>query len=598
MVSRCLVTVLFIGICLSRAANGQIQTESITGRVVNSNNQPVVDARVIAYSVSGSPKAPNWRRMLETKTDEHGRYSIAISEGLSCDFWILPNDYTARMVSAGNDRSNLGDIQVESSHYLTGILRDENGVPAPKVWVGLWPQSDQRGGEVEDDFAIWRSTLSDAEGRFRIGPIDDGKYRIGFRKPDPNVFRAPYPSHQELVFVDRTMDINGANIQEPITIQASPCYSFSGRCLSQSNAMIEGRLLVVEGKLDGLEYSRIHAKSDSEGRFALKIPKNLNEAKLSLSRSGSETIFARIDNQVQFMNGSVDLPTRQQNYPGIEIIITDALPVVLRVVDDQGRPSSGVQVAVRYEDPAIQQQFGEIEKWLPLTTQRDTQGELLVSNLMPGAAAIIQVSADNCLTEQLSIDSESNRNKVRVVSLKRKRESPDVQKAKLLESLRKDEAEIANKGATPLTRLRMGTIYISLGDTQSAIFHLQAALELDPILVPALNNLAVLLARSEPTRVDEAIALIDRALLMEPNSPELHDSRGEILERAERFGDAIASLKRTLEIQPERIGSRTRLARILEKMGETAEAEEHRKKIRAFRKSSDLPSKKPQSQPM
>ncbi|MFN7732880.1 MAG: tetratricopeptide repeat protein, partial [Pirellula sp.] len=80
------------------------------------------------------------------------------------------------------------------------------------------------------------------------------------------------------------------------------------------------------------------------------------------------------------------------------------------------------------------------------------------------------------------------------------------------------------------------------GNFPRAIALLEQIVEIDPKNVEALNNLANLLAES-PDRVHEAIAVIDRAIDLGGEQPNLLDSKGCILMQAGRFDEAIPILK-------------------------------------------------------
>jgi len=91
-------------------------------------------------------------------------------------------------------------------------------------------------------------------------------------------------------------------------------------------------------------------------------------------------------------------------------------------------------------------------------------------------------------------------------------------------------------------RVFLADHWIVDGNFPKAIALLEQIVEIDPKNVEALNNLANLLAES-PDRVQEAIEVIDRAIDLGGDQPNLLDSKGCILMQAGRFAEAIPILQ-------------------------------------------------------
>jgi tetratricopeptide (TPR) repeat protein len=76
--------------------------------------------------------------------------------------------------------------------------------------------------------------------------------------------------------------------------------------------------------------------------------------------------------------------------------------------------------------------------------------------------------------------------------------------------------------------------------------HYRLALQKEPGMVAAANNLAWLEAATESSRLDDALELIDRALRQRPNQPNMLDTRATILFKLERWADAARDLEAIL----------------------------------------------------
>src|SRR5690606_30018889 len=95
----------------------------------------------------------------------------------------------------------------------------------------------------------------------------------------------------------------------------------------------------------------------------------------------------------------------------------------------------------------------------------------------------------------------------------------------------------------------------------------------DPESIPALNALGYTLA-DRTDRFDEALQLIDRARVADPDNPAIIDSYGWALYRLGRNRDALVALRRAVPLQKDaEIGAH--LAEVLWMTGEREEARKY-----------------------
>jgi tetratricopeptide (TPR) repeat protein len=111
--------------------------------------------------------------------------------------------------------------------------------------------------------------------------------------------------------------------------------------------------------------------------------------------------------------------------------------------------------------------------------------------------------------------------------------------------------EAVVSGSAPvMVHTLIGTKAAVEGDVELAKFHLNQALQQGQVTPVVLNNLAYILAFGPEHDYDAALLLIDQALTMDSNS-KIHDTRGQILARMERWPEAIASLETALRGLPD-----------------------------------------------
>lgn len=153
---------------------------------------------------------------------------------------------------------------------------------------------------------------------------------------------------------------------------------------------------------------------------------------------------------------------------------------------------------------------------------------------------------------------------------------------KLMEQLR---INLAEGRATSVTHMWIAEHYLSTNQFSKAIPHLEQAVRRDPEAARCWNNLAYCLADLEPDRLDEALKSVDQAIGLAPSIPDYHDTRGTILMKLKRPGDAIAAFERAIESLAKSKERKTwrpdyheRLAEAYSAAGDNAMADTHRQR--------------------
>lgn len=134
---------------------------------------------------------------------------------------------------------------------------------------------------------------------------------------------------------------------------------------------------------------------------------------------------------------------------------------------------------------------------------------------------------------------------------------------------------LALGSSTALVHLCIGTDAIMHDDFVEALKHLQLAYREDPNLVAAANNLAWAMANTDQPKLDEALALIDTVLEQNRGIAAVHDTRGQILIRLQRWSEAISELELALQGMPESQITRESLVLAYQQMGMEKMANEH-----------------------
>ena len=137
------------------------------------------------------------------------------------------------------------------------------------------------------------------------------------------------------------------------------------------------------------------------------------------------------------------------------------------------------------------------------------------------------------------------------------------------------EALLAGGYATPFVHFVLGCRAWKAGETDSALFHLERAYDLDEQLGPVANNLAWVLAHQEPPGLERALTIIDSVLECWPDVAQYRDTRGQILVKLERWEDALEDLERALPQMTRDRQLHEALAQIYGKLGQASLAKKH-----------------------
>jgi len=132
------------------------------------------------------------------------------------------------------------------------------------------------------------------------------------------------------------------------------------------------------------------------------------------------------------------------------------------------------------------------------------------------------------------------------------------------EMLRK---QIASGGASAITHIMLANEAIIDSKIDDALPHLEVAYKHNSKALNILNNLSLALALSSNPDVKRAEDLIDEAIKIAGESPEILDTKGQILTVAGKDIDAIRCYERAIDLTPNRIRTRERLAALYERVG-------------------------------
>jgi len=133
---------------------------------------------------------------LELQTDGQGQFEAA---GLKPDKYSVSMDApaTARVYYEPTtielkDRACVPVyVSYQSDGRISGRIVDASGRPASKVWVSAFPSKFTTKKEYPE--VSMQTKITDADGRYEIGPLPPGDYQVGVNVEWPARLESPYP---------------------------------------------------------------------------------------------------------------------------------------------------------------------------------------------------------------------------------------------------------------------------------------------------------------------------------------------------------------------------------------------------------------------
>jgi tetratricopeptide (TPR) repeat protein len=153
--------------------------------------------------------------------------------------------------------------------------------------------------------------------------------------------------------------------------------------------------------------------------------------------------------------------------------------------------------------------------------------------------------------------------------------------AKADEARKELEAQLASGRAPASVHFALGLDAWQRGKTDEARLHLERAYQLAPQMPAVANNLAWVLATSEPADLPRALELSNFAVDKAPNDPSCRDTRGRVLMKLGRWKDALDDLEAALRCQQDDADLHKALAEVYERLGSPDMAAEHRRQADA-----------------
>ncbi|GHT16474.1 hypothetical protein FACS1894189_0230 [Planctomycetales bacterium] len=154
--------------------DGSLELDRIThvkGTVLSPDGKPLPKTFVRTFSYQNEDLGDTF----EAVTDSNGQFDVKVHPKYGMVLWVIPKDYAPTVREFAKVKTDAGQIKVEPGFVVTGKLLDRNGKPAAGAWVNV-TEKESPARFPQDK--IWRASLTDQNGNFKMNPLASGNYQI------------------------------------------------------------------------------------------------------------------------------------------------------------------------------------------------------------------------------------------------------------------------------------------------------------------------------------------------------------------------------------------------------------------------------------
>jgi uncharacterized GH25 family protein/beta-lactamase regulating signal transducer with metallopeptidase domain len=329
--------------------------EPIFGQVVSPAGQPVAGLAVhyLTMSPDAHGSTEGVRTQSKAMTDAAGRFRFEAVRGGLTRLWVEPVDYAPRTLLLGKRTGDLGRIELQVGKRLTGTLLDVAGQPVPNAWVKVGPKTYPFVERMSGDQSQ-RTALSDANGRFALGPLAPGEYQASvsgrdWGNPEAPETEAPVPA----VFLAQLVKVDADAPTNDVTLRAVPHVRVTAKCVDEAGKPADASRFIpfarLNGRLEGTFHVDYQAWLEDPNTLTVLAPRGLKDAALGLGHlSDGQTFTRRSDDGAWLANRSVSFGTLDHDVSDIFFTYKESPIVVVRAVDPEGKPIATARPRVDY----------------------------------------------------------------------------------------------------------------------------------------------------------------------------------------------------------------------------------------------------------
>ena len=245
----------------------------ITGRVVDEAGSPLPGVYAIAFSFD---PWYGWQWAGSTVIGEDGSYDVAVPAGT---FRVRFSDYSGAhaeeywdnagtlasardiVVGAGETVAGIDAVLSDWAH-IRGTVSDRAGHPLEGVGVTAYQWGDYSGTWQQSSSAV----LTDDQGRYDIGGVYEGTYRVDFTDPQGRPYAQEAWDDADTIDVATDIVVPHGTVVDGVDAVLDEGAHVAGRVTGPGGAPLEGIQVIAIREGPGTRYDR-STFTDADGRY-------------------------------------------------------------------------------------------------------------------------------------------------------------------------------------------------------------------------------------------------------------------------------------------------------------------------------------------
>jgi RNA polymerase sigma factor (sigma-70 family) len=371
----------------------------VSGVVHRSDGSPAVNAEVRAKS---RPANGRGGRASFGSADSAGRFEVrGLAQGdVTLTAWLGREAVLLAPFPLRDDEHKEVNIALRPGAFVSGVVKWDDGRPAAGVRVrGSGGPAAPRPGESIGYDVMIDAVLTDAQGKFTIGPFLPGEARLAAFAPGEREAgsSAPRPN-QATILVAEGQQVGGAEM-----VLSTGSQHVAGTAMSRTGSALPGATLIAVQELPGRRPYRgdIQARqsiSGGDGAFVLE----------GLAR-GTFTIFGRHPDHPDVQVAGVKAGTSD-----VKVRFPEPATITGTVALKRGVPAKEFFVAV---EPVRPGERGPGTAEFPRLDVKDAKGAFTAPKLSPGTYDVTAMTSDGLVARASNVTlAEGETRKVRLVA--------------------------------------------------------------------------------------------------------------------------------------------------------------------------------------
>ncbi|TWT74609.1 Regulatory protein BlaR1 [Posidoniimonas polymericola] len=353
--------------------------ERISGKLLRPDGSPAAAVRVLIYSKAQPRDLQEYGSFADTKTDDQGRFTLNVCRGGPAVLWFLPQDLAPethlleassadegepegaeqeRLLKLTGEQTDLGQFSLSAGLRMRGRVLDQEGAPAPGVWVNAELRSGPAKKPIQMPVAdcIDRSALTNEQGEFIMAPLPPGGYEVvPAERPAENPDRTREERPLPATFLVQQVELNDKAGAEPIELRATETVHFHTQNLDSDGKPTRGHgySLVGYATEDRQGFFALHPNPDANGEIEIDVPKGAWHVEVRFMTNEHGALRVRTK-QGGPLSGNPELKFDRltEDIGPIEVVKYTAPILLVRARDPEGGDLEGLQCEIHYSNEA------------------------------------------------------------------------------------------------------------------------------------------------------------------------------------------------------------------------------------------------------